>query len=36
MIDSSIRRFAPLLEALQPATRDLIAPGNAERLGFAG
>jgi predicted TIM-barrel fold metal-dependent hydrolase len=34
--ESRIRRFDPLLEALQPATRDLIARGNAERLWFAG
>ncbi len=34
--ERSIRQFDPLFEALQPATRDLVARGNAERLWFAG
>jgi hypothetical protein len=34
--EDSVRRFDPLLEALQPKTRELIATGNAERLWFAG
>jgi hypothetical protein len=33
--EDSVRRFDPLLEALEPTTRDLIASGNAERLWFA-
>jgi len=34
--EESVRRFDPLLAALEPQTRDLLAHGNAERLWFAG